>query len=148
MITKPLSRKPLRYNRSLFQYAIKSGIVQLTKAKGASAIFAVTNFWEHIQTLGDHGAGQKEYDQILRIASAAGKTASLDHFVLHSLPSGEKLAGKDYLVPHWDYKDKAADEIQRSLPELAKKTTFLWVGWFASNFHNPLMRPVEIVHRP
>ncbi|KAK4542907.1 hypothetical protein LTR36_006096 [Oleoguttula mirabilis] len=111
--------------------------------KGANAIFAVTNFWEHLQALGPTGAGEKEYSQMLTIASAASKTASLEHFVLHAIASGEKLAGKEFVCAHWDYKDRAADKIKESMPELAKKTTFLWVGWFASNLF-ALLRPFEL----
>lgn len=83
---------------------------------------------------------------MLNIAHAARRTSTLEHLVLHALPAGEKLAGKDHVVPHWDYKDKAADEIKRSMPELAAKTTFLWLGWFASNFYSTVLtKPVEIV---
>jgi len=43
-------------------------------------------------------------------------------------------------------KDQAADDIKAQLPELAKKTTFLWVGLFTSNFWSyPMMKPAEIV---
>jgi hypothetical protein len=43
-------------------------------------------------------------------------------------------------------KDQAADDIKSTLPELAKKTTFLWVGLFTSNFWSyPMMKPIEIV---
>ena len=80
------------------------------------------------------------------IANAANETTTLVHLVLHALPAGEKLAGKDHVVPHWDYKDRAADKIKQSLPGLAAKTTFLWLGWFASNFYNTVLtKPVEIV---
>lgn len=95
-------------------------------------------------TLGQQGAGEKEYDQILTIARAAQATPSLEHFVLHTLAAGEKLAGKEYVCPHWDYKDRAADEIKRSMPELASKTTFLWVGYFVSNLFT-LTKPYEVV---
>ena len=85
---------------------------------------------------------------MLNIANAAQQTTTLEHLVLHALPAGEKLAGKDHIVPHWDYKDRAADEIKRSMPGLAAKTTFLWVGWFSSNFYTvALTKPVEIVSR-
>jgi len=60
--------------------------------------------------------------------------------------SGEKLAGKEYIVPHCDYKDRAADKIKESMPELAKKTTFLWVGYFVSNLWS-MLRPMEVVSR-
>ena len=82
-----------------------SSIQALTTSKGANAIFAITNFWEYFMALGQHGAGRKEYDQILTIAAAAQKTAGLEHFILPTLCSGEKLAGKEYAVPHMDYKD-------------------------------------------
>lgn len=43
-------------------------------------------------------------------------------------------------------KDQAADDIKSQFPELAKKTTFLWVGLFTSNFWSfPMMKPTEIV---
>ena len=43
-------------------------------------------------------------------------------------------------------KDQAADDIKAQFPELAKKTTFLWVGLFTSNFWSfPMMKPTEIV---
>jgi len=49
-------------------------------------------------------------------------------------------------------KDQAADDIKAQFPELAKKTTFLWVGLFTSNFWSfPMMKPTEIVspsHHP
>lgn len=83
---------------------------------------------------------------MLTIASAARKTAGLEHFILHTLPSGEKLAGKDYICPHWDYKDRAADRIKESMPDLAEKTTFLWVAWFPSNLWTiPALKPIEVV---
>jgi hypothetical protein len=43
-------------------------------------------------------------------------------------------------------KDQTADDIKTQLPDLAKKTTFLWVGFFTSNFWSyPMMKPIEIV---
>ena len=43
-------------------------------------------------------------------------------------------------------KDQAADDIKTQLPDLAKKTTFLWVGFFTSNLWSyPMMKPIEIV---
>ena len=43
-------------------------------------------------------------------------------------------------------KDQAADDIKAQFPSLAKKTTFLWVGLFTSNFWQfPMMKPTEIV---
>lgn len=43
-------------------------------------------------------------------------------------------------------KDKAADIIKATMPSVALKTTFMWIGFFSSNFHsNPMMKPIEVV---
>ena len=87
--------------------------------------------------------------QMLTIASAAQKTSSPEHFIIHSLPSGEKLAGKEYICPHRDWKDRAADTIKESMSDLAQKTTFLWVAWSPSNMWTmEALKPVEIVGSP
>jgi len=42
-------------------------------------------------------------------------------------------------------KDRAADTIKQTLPDFAKKTTFLWVGMFASNFWTSgILKPAEL----
>ena len=94
--------------------------------------------------LGQEGAGKKEYDQLLNVASAANKTPTLEHLIMHTLTSSERIGKPDYHCAHWDYKDRAAEEIKKSLPELAKKTTFFWIGWFVSNLWT-LLRPLELV---
>jgi NAD(P)-dependent dehydrogenase (short-subunit alcohol dehydrogenase family) len=131
--------------------------------EGADAIFGVTNFWEYLLELGAMAAAKKETQQLVKIATAANKISSLEHLVLHTLPSGEKLGGK--YVPHMDVscllfeildsrytnhlqqsKDQAADDIKAQFPDLSKKTTFLWVGFFTSNIWSyPMMKPIEIV---
>ena len=110
-----------------------------------TAIFAITNFWLHIVSLGSDGASQKETEEILDIATAAARVSTRQHFVLHSLPSGEKVAGKGYAVPHIDSKDRAVEEIKCSMPELAKKSTFMWVGMFTQNmWTRPFLKPFEM----
>ena len=69
----------------------------------------------------------------IKIATAASKTASLKHYVWSSLPGGEKTSGGKFSVPHCDSKATIDEYIFDKLPELAKKTTFLWVGYYASN---------------
>jgi uncharacterized protein YbjT (DUF2867 family) len=70
--------------------------------EGANAIFGVTNFWEYLLDLGAMAAAKKETQQLVNIATAANKIASLEHLILHTLPSGEKLGGKENYVPHMD----------------------------------------------
>ncbi|KAK4541391.1 hypothetical protein LTR36_007992 [Oleoguttula mirabilis] len=114
--------------------------------KDAHAIFAVTNgTFDNLLEVGPEAASEREYQEILNIATAASQNTSLEHLVLHTLPSGAKMAGKEFYVPHMDTKDKAADKIKETMPDLAKKTTFLWIGLFVSNFWSfPMMKPVEL----
>lgn len=70
--------------------------------KGANAVFGVTNFFEYMMEKGALAAAEKETQQLVNIATAASKISTLEHLVLHTLPSGEKLGGKDYYVPHMD----------------------------------------------
>ena len=45
-----------------------------------------------------------------------------------------------------DYKAAVDDRIRAELPELAGKTTFIWLGWYSSNMVSmPLIRPIEWV---
>ena len=76
--------------------------VYTNDVKGANAVFGVTNFFEYMLENGAMAAAQKERQQLVNIATAANKISSLEHLVLHTLPSGEKLGGKEHYVPHMD----------------------------------------------
>ena len=42
-------------------------------------------------------------------------------------------------VPHMDHKAGVDDRIRKELPELAAKTTYVWMGWYSANmasFHS------------
>ncbi|KAI5198318.1 hypothetical protein E4T39_06873 [Aureobasidium subglaciale] len=115
------------------------------------AIFGITNIFEYLMENGPDAAAEKEAQQLINIATAASRILSLEHLILHTLPAGEKLSGKGNFVPHMDAshdlqgKDKAADVIKRSLPAVAEKTTFMWLGFFTSNFYeNPMLKPIEM----
>jgi len=47
-------------------------------------------------------AAKKETQQLVNIAAAADRIKTLEHLVLHTLPSGVKLGGKEHYVPHLD----------------------------------------------
>ena len=84
----------------------------------------------------------------IKIATAASKTASLTHYIWSSLPSCEKTSGGKFPVPHCDSKAIVDQHILEKLPELAKKTTFLWVGYYASNLaYFPLCKVEYFVSR-
>ncbi|KFZ16051.1 hypothetical protein V501_02430 [Pseudogymnoascus sp. VKM F-4519 (FW-2642)] len=113
--------------------------------QGASAVFSLTNYWESLFQLGRDGAGLQEQKQQTNIANAAAKTPTLKHYVFSTLPPAGKVSGGQLKVPHFDYKAAVEDYIRETLPELASKTTYLWVGWYASNLTGlkPLFDPVS-----
>ncbi|KAF6827694.1 hscarg dehydrogenase [Colletotrichum musicola] len=103
-------------------------------SKGAHAVYAFTNYnWAEVFRVGRDGAGEAEQQQALNIARAAVKTPTLQHYVMSSLPPAGKVSGGKLKVPHVDYKNAAYDWIKDNLPELAQKTTQLWLGWYPSN---------------
>jgi len=73
-----------------------------TAFEGANAVFGVTNFYEFFLDIGPMAAAKKETQQLVNIATAANKISTLEHMILHTLHSGEKLSGKGHYVPHMD----------------------------------------------
>ncbi|CAG9982445.1 unnamed protein product [Clonostachys byssicola] len=103
--------------------------------EGSTAIFAVTNFWAAPFTdpISLNERGQQEYQQILNIGKAASRVSTLKHLVISSLPWAEKVSSGKHKVPHLDYKARGVAEVEAQYPELAAKSTILWVGYYASN---------------
>lgn len=118
----------------------------LTLIQGATAIYALTNFWEYIFTGGFNVASEKDYSQGLNLAHAAAATPTLEHYIWATLPSAKVQTGGKFLVPHVDKKAEVDEYIKNSLPALAKKTTFLWHGFYASNLlYFPNLKPTFFV---
>lgn len=110
--------------------------------EGATAIYAVTNFWNHF-ALGPEAAADAETQEIINIATAASRTTSLQHFILSSSPSSLKTAG--HFTAHMDGKDRGVDAIKAKFPELAKKMTIMFMGLFSSMvFARPYMSPFRV----
>ncbi|KAL9624903.1 MAG: hypothetical protein Q9160_000950 [Pyrenula sp. 1 TL-2023] len=122
-------------------------IDSLVKAfEGANAIFAVTNFWEHLLAKGPEGAGEHEVRQAKNLAQAASRTSTLEHYVWSTLPSSVKLTKGKVKVPHFDHKETVDEHIKTELPELAKKTTFVFMGFYPSNMaYFPFLKFLELV---
>ncbi|KAK5709160.1 hypothetical protein LTR17_020036 [Elasticomyces elasticus] len=124
-------------------------VESMTKAfEGVQAVFCVTNFWEHLgRGLNADAAGEKEASQAFSIALAASKVPTLEHYVFSKLPSALELTNGQRPVPHMDHKARVDDRIRQELPELAAKTTFVWLGWYAANMASDamgLIRPFEL----
>ncbi|KAF4819927.1 NmrA-like family domain-containing protein 1 [Colletotrichum tropicale] len=114
--------------------------------QGAHALYAFTNYdWNEAFRSGRNAAGDIERQQALNIARAAAKITTLEHYIMSSLPPAGKVSGEKLNVPHMDYKGAAFDWIKDNLPELAMKTTRLWLGWYASNLaYFPMMKFIPV----
>jgi hypothetical protein len=127
-------------------------IITLIKivCQGAHAIFAVTNFWEHLFTgKTQDESGEAEQRQALNLAHAAAKCTTLEHYVWSTLQSAKKRSNGKFLVPHFDYKAEVDEFIRKSLPQLAAKTTYLYVSYYPSNMaFFPIVTPFEVVSSP
>lgn len=110
----------------------------------------MTNFWEHLFT-GKTAieSGEIEKVQALALAKAAAKSSTLEHYVWSSMPPARKTSGGKCPVPHMDYKAEVDEIIRKEMPELAKKTTFVYFGYYASNMaYLPFGKPMEWVSSP
>ncbi|KAK4548232.1 hypothetical protein LTR36_010102 [Oleoguttula mirabilis] len=112
--------------------------------KGVHALFCVTDFWQHLG-LGADAAGRKEAEQAFNIAHAASKTSTLEHYIFSTLPNATRLSGGQRPVAHMDQKSGVDDRIREELSDLARKTTFMWLGWYSANMaFFPVIRPFEL----
>lgn len=68
---------------------------------GVHAVFAVTNWWEHLfrgKTQAE--AGEMEEQQGMNLARAAAATETLEHYIWSTTPSAKKQLGEDHTTPH------------------------------------------------
>ncbi|KAL2192650.1 hypothetical protein P885DRAFT_72845 [Corynascus similis CBS 632.67] len=119
----------------------------LVKAfEGVAAVFAVTNWWESLFT----GKSQWESGDIeerhgMNLARAAAKTPTLEHYLWSTQPSSKTRFPGQLETPHMDYKAKVDARIRAELPDLARKTTYLYFGYYPQNMaYFPLLKPFEI----
>ncbi|KAL4756234.1 uncharacterized protein BDW70DRAFT_154367 [Aspergillus foveolatus] len=96
--------------------------------KGSHAVFAVTNFFENLPTHGIEGAMELETNAGINLAKAAAATETLKHYVWSTLPDSKTNSEGRITVPYYESKN-AVDRYIHSVPELLKKTTFVWLGW-------------------
>jgi hypothetical protein len=102
--------------------------------QGSYAVFAVTNFWEHLFTgKTQKESGEAEAVQAKNLAVAASKTSTLEHYIWSTLPNAKKLSNGKTPVAHLDYKAEVDEWVKTDLPDLAKKTTYLFFGYYPTN---------------
>ncbi|KAK4233585.1 hypothetical protein C8A03DRAFT_47905 [Achaetomium macrosporum] len=117
-----------------------------TAFAGSHIIFAVTNFLEPFAA---HQSPDKAMDieaaQGINLARAAAATLpTLDHYVWSTLPNAKAVSAGKHLVPHFEGKNRIDAYIREHEPDLLRKTTFLWVGWYHSNYRTPCLTPYWI----
>jgi nucleoside-diphosphate-sugar epimerase len=121
--------------------------------EGASAIFAVSDFWglygdpsnqdkpKPGQSL-NAWVGEHETQQLRNVIDAAAKVTTLERFVLSSLSNASKWSkGKYTHVYHFDSKAKAEEYGKQTYPALWAKTSIYQAGLFLSNFKVGGMSP-------
>ena len=112
------------------------------------AIFAATDFFG---PFGSFNADVKkamevEWTQTNNIIQAALACESLQHFVWSTLPHAARISNGKFKIGHFEAKNRGEDLI-RSVPSLLARTTFAYVGWYASNFQYPTFMPTALVCR-
>lgn len=115
----------------------ESSLVQAFQ--GASAIFAVTDFYETFRTGGPWTAMDTECRRGLNMARAALQIPTLEHYIW-STPSAYKISEKRFFVPHLEAKARVDEFIKQS--PLLEKTTFFWITFFDSNLLKPTFQPI------
>jgi hypothetical protein len=129
---------------------------------GATAIFAVTDFWGPFMALAQdparqshelqHGqsvnawAYEHELAQAKGIVDAAAEVEGLERFVWSTLAAAREIShGKYTWVYHFDSKADASQYIKKEHPELWKKTSRVQIGFYATNHSTlPFMRPTKV----
>jgi hypothetical protein len=115
-----------------------------TAFKGVHAIFVNTDFWAAYTSdpaRDSLAAYAQEVTHGKNAAIAASKIPSLERFVYSALPSFSKASGGKYSKAlHCESKAAVVEYIETSpdLAELAKKTSFIYLGAYSTN---PLLTP-------
>ncbi|KAL9094240.1 MAG: hypothetical protein Q9165_003380 [Trypethelium subeluteriae] len=123
--------------------------------QGATAIFAVTNYWEPFFDSGiasrlksGQSIPQYCYEEEVRLginlAEAATACAdTLTHYIWSTLSSPARWSkGKYTQILHFEAKAAIADYIRQKLPQLATKMSEIQIAFYATNlFYYDLMRP-------
>lgn len=126
---------------------------------GSTVVFGVTDFWgivgdSEVQARAQASslpvnelAYQLEVQQGRNIVDAAFATLdTLDRFVLSTLsPTKKRSKGKYTHNFHFDAKWEAVEYLKATYPALGKKTSYLQVALYLSNWQtSPLARPIKV----
>lgn len=149
-ITRNPSRHPELVNQGIELVAADLNDEEsLSQAfQGANAIYAVTDFWQFMKDSDTFSAAQRsglkpneiamqrEIQQGKNMIRAASKHLStLERLVWSTLSDSKKWSdGEIKWNLHFDGKAKITEDLQTNFPELAKRTSYLQMGWYLSNW--------------
>jgi NmrA-like family len=110
---------------------------------GSYAVYAVTDFFEPFGRGGPVEGTRVETQQGINLAKAAAATPTLEHYIWSTLPDAKTISDGKFLVPHFEAKNQV-DRYIKNEPELWKKTTLLWVTFYAQNYSFPMYTPIFV----
>ncbi|KZV78226.1 NAD(P)-binding protein [Exidia glandulosa HHB12029] len=100
--------------------------------RGATVVFSVTNFWEHMDVARETAEGKLMVD--------AAKAVDVKLFIFSGLPHVSKLSGGKYgNVQHFDGKGEIAEYARSQLP-----TVDVQAGYYMTNLTNPLVALTKV----
>ena len=90
-------------------------------------------------------ACEREVQQGKNIINAVSKLSPpLDRFVLSTLSNSERVtSGKVKWNLHFDGKGRYTDYLKETYPDLAARTSYLYIGVYLDTWKSPLMRPAK-----
>ncbi|KAF4337217.1 hypothetical protein FBEOM_8910 [Fusarium beomiforme] len=110
---------------------------------GAHAIFVNTDFWAPYmaalsqgkdQATAQHIGYETEERHVKNAAHAASKINTLEKYIYSALgPMKDASKGKYSHCHHWETKAAAVKYIENEMPELAKKTSYIYMAVYATN---------------
>ncbi|CVK91403.1 uncharacterized protein FMAN_09524 [Fusarium mangiferae] len=93
----------------------------------------------------NHGLEAAENDegqQFINIADACAQLSTLNHLILSTMPKCKEISNGELPCPHWDAKARGGEYVKKAHPDLAVKTTYVWLGCYLVNMVNqPSMSP-------
>lgn len=111
--------------------------------KDVHAVFVNTDFWlpyraalaeGHDRDTSSAMGHNTELRHTRNAAIAASKTPTIKRYIYSALaPMKTASGGKYSQCYHWDSKAAAVHMIEREIPELAKKTSYIYIGAYSSN---------------
>ncbi|OBT66989.1 hypothetical protein VE03_04181 [Pseudogymnoascus sp. 23342-1-I1] len=132
-----------------------------TAFQDANSIFLNTEFWSvfrlHMAKLMENGgkleeglmdpseaAHQSEVSRGKNAVQAAAKVPTLERLIYSALPSATKITGGKYHSLHWEAKADIVEYIESEHPELAKKSSFIYLGAYNTNaLLSPQLDPLD-----